>query len=285
MTPKKDDNPPRPFQEDYQEVEPILFREDGPGMIARPDPCSVPVESPLTIEVKEVGAFTVMSSPGEALALAVGFLLGEGLISSLDDIGFLRRCEDDPSVIRIQLTAPPAGERPARNLIVASSCGLCGAQNLDEMIAELPQVGRTLTLAPEALMRAVRTMEETQVLYGQTGGTHAAAIFDQAGRILSQAEDMGRHNALDKAVGKMILAGQKTAGLAVALSGRVSLEMIVKSARAGLELIAAVSSPTSLALEAAKRCGISVCGFVRETRATSYTHSERIAGLREMVEE
>ena len=166
---------------------------------------------------------------------------------------------------------------------MASSCGMCGAQNLDEMLDALPQVGRTLILDPETVFRAVQAMEKNQVLHKKTGGTHSAALFDAQGRILSQGEDVGRHNALDKAVGKMILAGQETAGYAAALSGRVSLEMALKAIRAGVELIAAVSSPTSLALDAAKRCGLTVCAFVRGTRASVYTFPERVRGIEELA--
>jgi FdhD protein len=273
----------RLFKEDYSAVAPILYKELKSGPLAGPDPCFVPVEAPLTIEVQEVGAFTVMASPGEPLALAVGFIFSEGLITTRDDIGFLQRCEDDPSVIRIRLTRPPEGEGPSRNLIVASSCGLCGARNLEEILSGLPLVGRRLELAPETVLQAVRNMEEGQILYRETGGTHSAAVFDTQGRVVSQAEDMGRHNALDKALGRMILEGRETAGLAVALSGRVSLEMVVKSARAGLELIAAVSSPTSLALEAAGRTGVTVCGFVRGSRASAYTHPQRLTGLQDLA--
>ena len=126
-------------------------------------------------------------------------------------------------------------------------------------------------------------MEQNQFLHKKTGGTHSAALFDGQGRVLSQGEDVGRHNALDKAVGKMVLAGQETAGCAAALSGRVSLEMALKAARAGVELIAAVSSPTSLALEAAERCGITVCAFVRGARASAYTYPERVRGILELA--
>ena len=274
----------RLFREDYKDVEPILFKDLRSGPVAGPDPCAVPVESPLTIDVEGVGSFTVMSSPGQALALAVGFVFSEGLIGSREDIGFLQRCEDDPSVIRLRLLRPPKDEGPVRNLIVASSCGLCGARNLEEILSGLPLVGRSLELAPETIIKAVRAMEEGQLLYRKTGGAHGAAVFDSQGRIVSQAEDMGRHNALDKALGMMILEGRSAAGLAVALSGRVSLEMAVKAARGGLELIAAVSSPTSLALEAAQRTGITVCGFVRGSRATAYTHPQRLVGLAALAE-
>ena len=122
MAPKEETAPVPFFEEDFRAAKPILFKQLGRGLVAGPDPCHLPVESPLTIDVKDVGAYTVMASPGDSLALAVGFVFSEGLISSRDDIGFLQRCEDDPSVIRLQLTTPPlrrpAGPEPDRGLLL-----------------------------------------------------------------------------------------------------------------------------------------------------------------------
>jgi FdhD protein len=123
---------------------------------------------------------------------------------------------------------------------------------------------------------AMTALHEQQALYKSTGGTHAVLLFDGAGAAVAFAEDIGRHNALDKAVGKLLLAGRTAAGCGAVLSGRVSFEMIAKCATAGVELVLAVSAPTSLALEAAQRCGITLCAFVRDGGATVYTHPERI---------
>jgi FdhD protein len=119
-------------------------------------------------------------------------------------------------------------------------------------------------------------LRERQVLFDSCGGTHAAGIFDGSGTILASAEDAGRHNALDKAIGKCLLAGTPTAGLGVVLSGRTSFEMVGKCAKAGIELISAVSAPTTLAIDVAERCNITLCAFVRETRATVFSHSRRV---------
>ena len=110
----------------------------------------------------------------------------------------------------------------------------------------------------------------------KTGGTHAAGVFDTNGRTLSFAEDLGRHNAMDKAIGKCLLDGLLTDGCGISLSGRASFEMVSKAARAKLELVASVSAPSSLAIEAAERAGITLCGFVRSGCANVYTHPERI---------
>jgi len=121
-----------------------------------------------------------------------------------------------------------------------------------------------------------RQMTEHQSIFYRTGGTHTAAIFNGAGSIVSLAEDIGRHNAMDKAIGKLMLAGERVQGLGVALSGRVSLEIIIKAARAGLELISAVSAPTSMAASMAEKCNITLCAFVRDERMTVYTHPQRL---------
>jgi len=263
----------------WQWVEPIRFSTAGSDPSPRRETCRLPVEAPLVIEVKDLGAFTVMSSPEEGLALAAGFLLSEGLIRSRDDIALAQHCPDDPGVIRVTLTGqPPAGDQ-GRNLLITSSCGLCGSKNLDQLIADLPRVGDSLRVSAAGLGELGRAMRRGQALFGLTGGTHAAAIFSAEGRLLSLAEDLGRHNALDKAIGRMILAGRPLAGLGAILSGRVSLEMAVKAVRAGLELVAAVSAPTSLALEVARACGLTLCGFLREDRATVYAHPHRLLDL------
>jgi FdhD protein len=245
----------------------------------RIDPSSLPVEEPLTIDAGPAGSFTVMASPGLALELAVGFCFSEGLLRSGDDLGRVGRSVEDPSVIRITFLRPPLTGEPGRNLIVSSSCGLCGAENIDSILAGLPRMEQRTSFAPEAIRLAMEEMMANQALFRKTGGTHAAALFDTRGELVTMAEDVGRHNALDKAIGRAVLEGKPLPGCGAALSGRVSLEMVIKSARAGLELIVAVSSPTSLALEAAKGCGITLCGFVRKNRATAYTHPGRIVGL------
>ena len=122
-------------------------------------------------------------------------------------------------------------------------------------------------------------LRETQTVFEATGGVHAAGVFDAAGAMLATAEDIGRHNALDKAIGECLLAGRATGGCGVVLSGRVSFELVAKAARAGVEVILAVSGPTSLAVEAADRWNITLCGFVRGDRMNVYTHPGRIEEL------
>ncbi len=237
------------------------------------------LEAPVTVDIHEVGSFTIMASPDNALALAAGFALAEGIIQGRDDIMLAQVCPEDPGVVRLRVRQPAATQRLRRNLVITSSCGLCGGENLDRFIADLPRVEARLRVRAAVLGEVVERLRERQGTYRLTGATHGAGLFDQDGRIHSLAEDVGRHNALDKSIGMHLLAGRSFAGLGAVLSGRVSLEMVVKCARAGAELIAAVSAPTSLAVEAAEACGVTLCAFVRQGGASVYTHPGRVLEL------
>jgi FdhD protein len=240
----------------------------------------VVLEAPLTIDVAGVGSYTIMCTPGDRRALALGFLFTDGIIDGMADVASIRPCRSDPGVVRVFLEGKPAtaGEQ-GRSLLIVSSCGACGTEDLEERLDALPVVGDTLTIDSRLLRSVSDALCANQPLFDACGGTHAAAIFDGDGKILSCAEDAGRHSALDKAIGKCMLLGVPVAGCGVMLSGRSSMEMVGKCSRAGIEIIAAVSAPTSLALRVAERCGITLCSFVRETRATVFTHPERVTGV------
>jgi len=240
--------------------------------------CQLATECPVTIDIADAGTYTTMCTPTDLRALAVGLLFTEGIVENAADIGVLMECPDDPNVLRVILTQKPSASAAAQgHRLILSSCGLCGSQTIAERMADLPAVAHTFSVNPKTIELAMEHMREQQRLYSVSSGTHAAALFDCHGRITAFAEDIGRHNALDKAIGKRLLTGRMDAGLGVCLSGRVSFEMLTKCARAGIELIAAVSAPTSLAVHAAERCGITLCGRVREGRATVFCGAERLA--------
>lgn len=231
-------------------------------------------EIPLTIEIKDVAAFTIMCTPCDMVALAVGFVFSEGLIERREDINVLAKCPDDPHVIRMQL-AQKKDRPPARHLLIVSSCGICGSEDMEKIIASLPRTADTLRVSPAELADMTELLRQQQIIFPATGGTHAAGIYRE-GKLLAVSEDLGRHNAFDKAIGKCILEGIETAGAAAVLSSRVSFEMVAKAARAGIELIAAVSAPSTLAIETARRCNITLCGFVRGSEANVYCCPHRI---------
>ncbi len=232
-------------------------------------------EDCVTLTVQDMGSFTFLCTPNDTLALAVGFALTEGLIEHVDDVLEVTRAPDDP--LQIAMRIDKAGESSARrNLIITGACGLCGTRNVESLLSGLHPVPDTLRISPERLPAMASALRHEQSLFSSTGGTHAAALFSADGQRLAQAEDVGRHTALDKALGQLMLAGGSPSGCAAMLSGRVSYELVAKAARAGIELIAAVSAPSSLALQAAEAAGITLVAFVRRTRATVYAGGQRI---------
>jgi FdhD protein len=261
-------------------AERISTAETAPGPVE--EEVSVLEETAVTIDVEGVETYTVLCTPTDRLAMAAGFLFTEGVVENRDDIKTLRPCDDDPNTIRVRLADSSSGRRlgdSGRNLLIVSSCGACGSENLKERVAALPTVGDAFAVEANVLRSVYTTLRDQQPLFKTSGGAHAAALFDAAGTILASAEDAGRHNALDKAIGKCVLSGVDTKGLGVALTSRLSLEMVGKCARSGVELIAAVSAATSMAIDIALQCNITLCAFVRETRATVFTHPFRIRGM------
>lgn len=263
--------------------------------------CQVVEEDALTLDVQGIGHYTLMWTPTthntspqgftledgllgeeeqpEGLCLAMGFALSEGLIGSLADIRSLSICPEDPKVVQLQLHRPERVNATRKNLVITSSCGICGPREiLEDNVLELSEVADTLRVEHRQFARLMERMREEQLIFEQTGGSHAAAVFAPSGRILAVAEDLGRHNALDKAIGMALLEQGQVAGCGVVLSSRLSLEMVLKAVRTGLEMMLAVSAPTSLAIEVAERFGVTLCGFVREGRATVYSHPQRALG-------
>ena len=234
---------------------------------------TVAVERAVTVMVEEVGSFTVMCTPSDVKALAVGFIYSEGMIESVEDIIGISTAKEDVIGIRIN---DPAGATGKRNMIIASSCGMCGVRTIQKALSDMSACGNSLRIAPRLLIDIMEQLRPAQQVFQLTGGSHAAGVFSPDGKLMDSGEDIGRHSALDKAIGKCLLAGRAMAGCGVVLSGRVSYEMVAKAARPGIELIVAVSAPTSMAIDAAERWNITLCGFVRAGRANVYTHPERI---------
>ena len=261
--------------------------------------CQVVREDVLTIEVEDIGAYSLMWTPTdeppgdvgytaqdgvladgdipEALALAAGFAFTEGIIDSLSDIAAMWICHERPDVVNLRLTHPDEANVRRRNVVVNSSCGVCGGreQLFDGVTCTAPPVGNLrLRIADLATIRTA--MQDRQRVFGATGGTHGATLFGPDLQLLAVAEDLGRHNALDKVIGRHLLAGRSFAGCGAFISSRVSYEMAAKAVRAGLQVLAAISAPSSLAIELAQRHGLTLCGFVRDDRAMVYAHPQRI---------
>ncbi|MFC1635337.1 formate dehydrogenase accessory sulfurtransferase FdhD [Planctomycetota bacterium] len=236
---------------------------------------NVITEQPVTIMIDRVGSFTVMCTPSDIEALAIGFIFSEGMINSIDDVVETYTKPELPNVIGIEVQ-DPTKISIGRNLIVASSCGMCGVRNIEKMIQTIQPCEQTFKVTDHLLVETMQKLRSLQNIFDLTGGSHSAAIFDSSSEIISFAEDIGRHNALDKAIGKCLLTGRTPQGCGVALSGRVSLEIVTKAAKAGIELIAAVSAVSSYAVSVSEKWNITLCGFVRLDKMNVYTKPDRI---------
>ena len=237
---------------------------------------AVVLESALVISVNGEADYAIMRTPGNDRELAVGFLFSEGMIGGVGEVTMLMECPDAPNSIFVKTSRPDAAV-VKRNLVISSSCGLCGRADIEALVAGLPAADGQIRMEAALLYAVPASVRGAQALFAETGGTHAAALFDPQGRLLVVREDVGRHNALDKVIGNALLTGVAMNGLGVFLSGRASLEMIVKAARARIPIVAAVSAPTEAAVDVAGRLGITLCGFVRGDEVTVYTHEYRLA--------
>jgi FdhD protein len=248
----------------------------------------VVVEEPLEIRVARAGepgpgaaVSITMRTPGQDIELAVGFLHGEGIIRSRADVAGSRLCGPAGNVVRIELAsgAAPDMARLQRNFYTTSSCGVCGHASLDavERMMSSPRVDATLQVPASLLASLPARARAAQDVFRDTGGLHAACLFDGEGTLLDLREDVGRHNALDKLVGARLQAGELPLSQCVLLlSGRASFELLQKAATAGIPVVAAVGAPSSLAIDLAERTGILLVGFLREGSFNVYAHRERL---------
>jgi FdhD protein len=233
-------------------------------------------EALLVVRILDGGDFSLMHTPGDEEELALGFLLAEGWIERRDDVASLELCEGGDT-IKVRLARPPAKPAAERTLILHPSCGLCGREDAVPFLAALEPVPTGARFPLGALLGLTDRLRAHQQLFAATGGSHATGLFDAAGRFLAVGEDIGRHAAFDKMVGRAMQAGIDTGGLGAALSGRSSLEMVAKAARARLALVVAVGAPSSAAVDLAERLGIGLAGFARGDELTLYAARRRVA--------
>jgi FdhD protein len=248
----------------------------------------VVIEEPLEIRVARAGEFgtgtaisITMRTPGQDIDLAVGFLHGEGIVRSRADIADVRPCGPTGNIVKVELAPGVELEaaRMQRNFYTTSSCGVCGNASLDavERMMAAPRVDGSLTVKAELLESLSDRARAGQDVFRETGGLHAACLFDADGRLTDLREDVGRHNALDKLIGKRLLAGELPLSQSILfLSGRASFELLQKAAAAGIPVVAAVGAPSSLAIDLAERTGILLVGFLRGRSFNVYAHRERL---------
>jgi FdhD protein len=238
----------------------------------------VVTEEPLQIRVNDTDLAVTMRTPGNDFELATGFLVGEGHVHGKDDIAEVKYCVgpdavQDYNVVTVALRAPFTGA--PRSTGMTAACGLCGKRSIDEVHVACDELPPTDPIALTTLLAMPATMRAQQPIFERTGGVHAAALFDRTGHPLVVREDVGRHNAADKVIGRALLDGRLPLhDHVLVLSGRASFEMIQKAALAGITTVVAVSAPSSLAVEAADRLGVALVAF----GGNVYAHPERITG-------
>lgn len=251
------------------------------GEVAARKPDDLIVEEPMTIQLDGTKVSTTMRTPGHDYELAVGFCFTDGLLGGATVTG-VRYCANGSAAASEfnVVTVDTGGKAPAPRVRLGnttSSCGLCGNDAIDDLCTWLQPLPDTPMFSSEVLLRMPDAVLGSQGLFNSTGAVHAAAAFTRDGDVLLTREDVGRHNAVDKVVGRLMLDGQlPAAGLGLFVSGRASFELVQKAWAAGFSTLLAVSAPTALAVHTARRAGLVLAGFVRGDRMNVYA-PERVA--------
>ena len=238
------------------------------------------VEEPLEIRARGRAVSVTMRTPGDDDELAAGFLLGEGIIRRRDDVLKIEPCpqNDADNVVNV-LLAPEVAvdfEKLTRHVFSSSSCGLCGKASIDAVRSNFPKIESDVTITAGTLLALPSRMRDAQQTFARTGGLHAAAIFSASGDLHVLREDVGRHNAVDKAVGRCLLDGLALDRHILLVSGRASFEILQKALAARIPIVAAVSAPSSLAVDFATESGQTLIGFLRDGRMNLYAHAHRL---------
>ncbi|WP_212754427.1 formate dehydrogenase accessory sulfurtransferase FdhD [Nakamurella aerolata] len=277
--------------------QPVVKLRRGPdGTSANRRPDTIAGEEPLEIRVNGEQFVVTMRTPGNDFELAAGFLLGEGVVAGRDDIaqigygpGVDEHGRATYNIVDVQLAAgiaPPAAEE-ARRVYTSSSCGVCGTSSIELVhknsrfspAEPAPDGAGADRITLERLLALPEELRQQQRLFASTGGVHAAGIFPlaDAAAPLVVREDVGRHNAVDKAIGRALLNNQiPLRHTVLQVSGRASFELVQKAAMVGIPMLAAVSAPSSLAIDLAKESGMTLAGFSRTDSVVLYTGAERV---------
>lgn len=260
---------------------------------ARVRPDTLATEEPMEIRLLTGDArrtiAVTMRTPGSDFELAAGFLYGEGVVSSADEIKRISYCVDPDvdaeqryNIVNVELREAAGNAydlRPLeRSFYTTSACGVCGKASLEQLeLRGYPELPPGPEVSPEIVYSLPQKLREEQGLFEKTGGLHAAALFDAAGEIVAIREDVGRHNATDKLVGWALLEGRLPLNdHIVMVSGRTSYEILQKCVAAGVPIVCAVSAPSSLAVDLARRFGVTLVGFLRGNRFNVYSSPRRV---------
>jgi FdhD protein len=270
------------------------FRRVGVTRVGRADGLAgedlVATEEPLEVRLHGRPFAVIMRTPGLDRELAAGFLLSEGVIASHEDLGAVEHCThpDHPdvhNVVDVYLLGEAAARLEAhldarRNVVTSSSCGMCGRLTIESLRVRAAPIADGHTCDRSVLAAMPDALRERQLVFNETGGLHGAALFDLRGGCEVAAEDVGRHNAVDKVIGSRLLGERMPLrDRVLVVSGRASFEIVQKAWMGGIAIVCAVSAPSSLAIELAEEAGITLLGFVRGGGFNLYTHPARVAGV------
>ncbi|MGH9175083.1 MAG: formate dehydrogenase accessory sulfurtransferase FdhD, partial [Vicinamibacterales bacterium] len=248
----------------------------------------VAVEEPMEVRVNGASFAVIMRTPGHDRELAAGFLLAEDVIRGSQELATIEYCEDADDEGRdntlnvtvvgeaVERLLTRLGER--RQVMMTASCGLCGRRTIESLRSRVPFADGQWVVPPQVVRGLPHTLRQAQSVFETTGGLHAAGLFSLEGALHVMAEDVGRHNAVDKVIGRRLLEDALPLDRSMlVVSGRTSFELVQKALLAGVPLIAAVSAPSSLAIELAEESGVTLCGFVRGDTFNVYANPQRIA--------
>lgn len=263
--------------------QPALRLEDG---TARRRTEVLAAEEPLEVRVNGDIVTVIMRTPGDDFELALGFLLTEGIVGAAEEVETIRYCADLPgpytgdfNVVQVTLRrSEPVAQALRRRVLTTSSCGLCGSASIDAVRKATPEVSAdTLRMTAATLADLPGRLRANQRVFDRTGGLHAAGVFTAEGAAVCVREDVGRHNAVDKVIGWAATQRRlPLAGHVLLVSGRVAFEITQKALMAGIPLLAAVSAPSSLAVQLAQDAGMTLVGFLRGQTMNIYAHEERV---------
>lgn len=241
-------------------------------------PDELTIEEPLEIRIGHKSIATTMRTPGHDEELAAGFLLSEGIVRARDQVVSISVSRDNGVGVKLRDDMKLKLNSTKRFGTISSSCGLCGKTSIDAIRQNFPAVRSTdIRIDIEALLSLPETLRKAQSDFARTGGIHAAGIFGMDGQLKIVREDIGRHNAVDKAIGRAFIDGLLPLESHLLLvSGRASFEIIQKALAAGIPIVAAVSAPSSLAVELARDSNQTLIGFLRPPSFNVYTHIERV---------
>jgi FdhD protein len=245
-------------------------------------------EEPLEIRLHNRPFAVIMRTPGADLELAAGFLLAERVLSCADDLGLIEHCTDPSAehpenIVNVTLASRSEQALDAilaarRQVTTNSSCGLCGRLTIESLRVDAPPFDAACTLPSAVLLDLPGRLRSAQTIFNETGGLHAAGVFARDGSVVEFAEDVGRHNAVDKVIGRLLIRESLPLSEHVLfVSGRTSFEIVQKAVLAGIPFVASVSAPSSLAVELASELGVTLAGFVRGDTFNVYAHPERIS--------